>query len=148
MLDTEGLIGMPVAQLEKEKKAQRAPQQRWTRRSLQCRPQGATVHEADLRTKAQLQRMGKEYAKWQDAAGQKIKEDKCYIPYHHGLIRTSSIHFWYTPVYIRSPSDNSRSTPGQLPVYAGLPPAQPQTTSGLRPDDFQLSSVHLRPLPA
>ncbi|KAF8139324.1 hypothetical protein K438DRAFT_1996122 [Mycena galopus ATCC 62051] len=48
----------------------------------------------------------------------------CYIPYHHGLIRTSSDHLRHLPV-------NSWSTPGQLPVnsrstlvYLGLIPGR------------------------
>ncbi|KAF8146234.1 hypothetical protein K438DRAFT_1735013 [Mycena galopus ATCC 62051] len=124
-LDTEGLIGMQVAQLEKEKKelnerlrvvAKRVDhieranrkeerpllaldydQQQAADRATFVAVQAArrdgsrAAHEADLQTKARLQRMvgeyekrrgevikkrGEEYAKKKDAAGRKIDEEK------------------------------------------------------------------------
>ncbi|KAF8157355.1 hypothetical protein K438DRAFT_1986673 [Mycena galopus ATCC 62051] len=47
----------------------------------------------------------------------------CCIPYHHGLIQTSSDHFHYLPV-------NSRSTPGLSQFTSGSSPDDIQTTTG------------------
>ncbi|KAF8207309.1 hypothetical protein K438DRAFT_1962915 [Mycena galopus ATCC 62051] len=66
------------------------------------------------------------------------------IPYHHGLIRTSSDHFRYTPVYIHSHSDNLQPSPGQLPVNSRSTPVYLRLIPGRHPDyDRMTSGYHL-----
>ncbi|KAF8214117.1 hypothetical protein K438DRAFT_1956208 [Mycena galopus ATCC 62051] len=64
----------------------------------------------------------------------------CYIPYHHGLIRTSSDHFRYTPVYICSHSDNLWPSPGQLPVNSRPTPVYLRLIPGRHPDYDRMTS--------
>ncbi|KAF8212551.1 hypothetical protein K438DRAFT_1958269 [Mycena galopus ATCC 62051] len=74
------------------------------------------------------------------ASWAKTSECFCYIPYHHGLIRTSSDHFRYTPVYIRSHSDNLRPSPGQPPVNSRSTPVYLRLNPGRHLDYDRMTS--------
>ncbi|KAF8185079.1 hypothetical protein K438DRAFT_1974278 [Mycena galopus ATCC 62051] len=69
-----------------------------------------------------------------------VVQARCYIPYHHGLVRTSSDHFRYTPVYIRSHSDNLRPSPGQPPVNSRSTPVYLRLNPGRHPDYDRMTS--------